>query len=453
MSPIKNLVVLSIGILFLYTAYAGLMTLQSSMNHDEGLGVASLSVMHGALTLSSIFLPAILMKKLGCKWTIVASMMCYLSFTLGNFYPSWPTLILGSVLLGVGAGPLWAAKSIYITAIGNKYAEMTGKASKDVVNQYFGIFFFIVQTCRIWGNLISSLIFQFTTSADDYISVLNNTGCGAGSCPVHSFSSLNATGPSLSNSVLYTILGAYTGCGVIGILIILLCLDQINLKNEHNKDEDQQSLCSIVFSTFKHLKDKRQCLLIPITMLSGLEQGFITGDYTRDYVTCAIGIRMVGFVIICSGVTNSISAIVFGKISQYTGRFFIFVLGAIINISCIVVLLLWKPHADQIVIFFVISGVWAISDSVWQAQVSSLYGVLFEKNKEAAFANFCLWEAVGFVIAYAYSSFLCVYMKLYILLCVIALGFSMYVVVEYMEFTRPSSDKQEPKEAPTLNTQ
>lgn len=43
---------------------------------------------------------------------------------------------------------------------------------------------------------------------------------------------------------------------------------------------------------------------------------------------------------------------------------------------------------------------------------AALFEVLFEKNKEAAFANYRLWEALGFVIAFGYSTFLCVSVKL-----------------------------------------
>lgn len=62
-----------------------------------------------------------------------------------------------------------------------------------------------------------------------------------------------------------------------------------------------------------------------------------------------------------------------------------------------------------------------------------LFGVLFEKNKEAAFANYRLWEALGFVIAFGYSTFLCVNVKLCILLGVLCLTMVAYGIVEYLE--------------------
>jgi len=62
-----------------------------------------------------------------------------------------------------------------------------------------------------------------------------------------------------------------------------------------------------------------------------------------------------------------------------------------------------------------------------------LYGVLFEKHKEAAFANYRLWESLGFVIAFGYSTKLQVYIKLYILLSVLVLSMVMYGAAEYLE--------------------
>lgn len=63
---------------------------------------------------------------------------------------------------------------------------------------------------------------------------------------------------------------------------------------------------------------------------------------------------------------------------------------------------------------------------------AALFGVLFEKNKEAAFASYRLWEALGFVIAFGYSMFLCVSVKLYVLLGVLSLAMAAYGTVEYL---------------------
>lgn len=69
------------------------------------------------------------------------------------------TLMPTSVILGLGGSPLWSAKCTYLTIAGNSQAAKDGKKGSDVINQYFGIFFFIFQSSAVWGNLMSSLIF------------------------------------------------------------------------------------------------------------------------------------------------------------------------------------------------------------------------------------------------------------------------------------------------------
>ncbi|XP_074898188.1 protein unc-93 homolog A isoform X2 [Buteo buteo] len=407
---LKNVLVISFGFLLLFTAYGGLQNLQSSLHSEEGLGVASLSVLYAALILSSMFLPPILIKKLGCKWTIAGSMCCYIVFSLGNFYASWYTLIPTSVILGLGGAPLWSAKCTYLTIAGNSYAEKAEKNGKDIINQYFGVFFLIFQSSGIWGNLISSLIFsQASTKAS----------------------------------------------GVLAVLLIAIFLDEIKSDQAETEKEilETPSFWSTFLATFQHLKDKRQCLLIPLTMYSGFEQGFLSGDYTKTYVTCALGIHYVGYVMICFSAVNSLCSLLFGKISQFTGRKLLFALATVTNTTCIIALLLWKPHPKQLAVFFIFPALWGLSDAIWQTQTNGLYGILFEKHKEAAFANYRLWESFGFVIAFGYSTKLQVYIKLYILLSVLVLSMVTYGAVEYLEAKSspgtPTATKKENVEPPT----
>lgn len=74
------------------------------------------------------------------------------------------TLIPTSVILGLGGSTLWSAKCTYLTISGNAQAAKEGKKGSNIVNQYFGIFFFIFQSSGVWGNLMSSLIFGQDTT-------------------------------------------------------------------------------------------------------------------------------------------------------------------------------------------------------------------------------------------------------------------------------------------------
>ncbi|XP_060611063.2 protein unc-93 homolog A-like [Anolis sagrei] len=427
---LKNILVVSFGFLFLFTAYGGLQSLQSSLHSLEGLGVASLSVIYAALILSSMFLPPILIQKLGCKWTIVGSMCCYIAYSLGNFHASWYTLIPTSMILGLGGAPLWSAKCTYLTIAGNSYAEKAGKLGRDVVNQYFGLFFLIFQSSGIWGNLISSLVFGQTPNKTN-ISEAALACCGAADCMNITSDDSNSSRPT--QSLIYILLGIYTGSGVFAVILVAVFLDPISAQLKENEVKKIPSFWSTFLATFRQLKDIRQCLLIPLTMYSGFEQGFLAGDYTKSFVTCALGINYVGYVMICFAGANSLSSMFFGKISQFTGRNVLFVLGAVLNLACIITFLLWKPHPKHLAVFFILPAIWGMADAIWQTQTNALYGVLFEKHKEAAFANYRLWESLGFVIAFGYSTFLRVDVKLYIVLTVLVVSMVLYEVVEYLE--------------------
>ncbi|XP_006915146.1 protein unc-93 homolog A [Pteropus alecto] len=384
---LRNVLVVSLGFLLLFTAYGGLQSLQSSLYSEEGLGVTVLSTLYGAVLLSSMLLPPLLIRTLGCKWTIVASMSCYVAFSLGNFYASWYTLIPTSILLGLGAAPLWSAQGTYLTLMGNVQAEEAGRVARDVVNRYFGIFFLIFQSSGVWGNLISSLVFgQLPTH--EPIPEQQLLSCGARDC-------LMAKAPTNSTQrvpqkLIYTLLGIYTGSGVLAVLLVALFLEPVRDVPQKSEAEDRSpSFRSTLLSTFKLFGDKRLRFLILLPMYSGFEQAFLAGDYTR-------GRR---------GVTGYVPEL----------------------------LVLCWVFLDRRIIEFTVQDLNCQADAVWQTQNNVLYGVLFEKDKEAAFANYRLGEALGFVVAFGYSAFLCVSVKLYILLGVLCLTMAAYGIVEYQE--------------------
>ena len=96
----KNLIILSLGFLFLFTAFQALQNLQSSIHKDANLGLASLCVIYAALVLSCMFVPSLVIGKFGAKYAIIVAMGGYVLYTIANFYPRWWTLIITSAVLG-----------------------------------------------------------------------------------------------------------------------------------------------------------------------------------------------------------------------------------------------------------------------------------------------------------------------------------------------------------------
>ena len=77
----------------------------------------------------------------------------------------------------------------------------------------------------------------------------------------------------------------------------------------------------------------------------------------------------------------------------------------------------------------------------------ALFGILFKDDQEPAFSNLRLWQSVGFTISFAYSNFLCVWIKIIILWCILGVSVAGYLIVEMMVRRQqtewnPSTEKQ-----------
>jgi len=72
--------------------------------------------------------------------------------------------------------------------------------------------------------------------------------------------------------------------------------------------------------------------------------------------------------------------------------------------------------------------------------IAAFYGMVFSANEEAAFSNFLLWEAMGFTVAFAYSTVLCANAKLYVLIGMLGTGMVGYLAVEVKECRRKKAN-------------
>ena len=116
---------------------------------------------------------------------------------------------------------------------------------------------------------------------------------------------------------------------------------------------------------------------------------------------------------------------------RYTGRWPCFGMAATINYSLIITMFIWKPSESQLVVFFILAGLWGLSDAVWQTQINGFYGILFFNNDEAAFSNYRLWESTGFVLFYIITPYIRIRIALIILLIFLSFGMTGYGLTEY----------------------
>ena len=98
----KNVILASISFMITFMAYASLQDIQSSLNTVDGLGVASISIIYACAIITGLFFTPLIVRKAGCKKSLVIFTFCYAGFAAANFHPTWYTMVPVSVIAGRG---------------------------------------------------------------------------------------------------------------------------------------------------------------------------------------------------------------------------------------------------------------------------------------------------------------------------------------------------------------
>ncbi|XP_064468902.1 protein unc-93 homolog A-like isoform X2 [Ornithodoros turicata] len=404
---LRNLLVLSMSFLLLFTAYQSLQNLQSSINAEGGLGTVSLATAYTALVTSCMFLPSYMICRLGLKYTMVSA--------------------ISSFILGVGGAPLWTAKCSYLTAQAHLYADLVGALdAAPFVTGFFGIFFMLFQTAQIWGNLTSYLVLR-SSDSPDAVDTSNLRLCGSSFHPKADVKQLNSTKlGSVTSLQILTLSGLYACLGISAILIMVLFLDPIS-----NELMETSPPLRYITETIDHMRNAYQLLIIPLTIYSGMQQAFLWGDFTQAFVGCSWGVQYIGFVMMAYGVMDSICSMLFGLLMRRVGRVSLVLTAAVLDLAMMVHMVLWKPMAEDLFNYFLIAILWGVADASWQTQINSFYSIVFTDTRNAAFANYRLWEAVGFIIMFSVQSVFRFSVKIAGLMIGLLIGIIGYLVIEF----------------------
>ncbi|CAH1252177.1 UNC93A [Branchiostoma lanceolatum] len=436
----KNLLVISVVFLLNFGAFRSLQSLQSTLNSEAGLGVVSLSFVYASMVLSCLYAPFFIHKVGSCKWTIVVCLFGHVLYTGANFYPSWFTLIPSSILLGLISGPLWTAQVTYLTTSAQEYAKLLQHDNPEGdIAMFNGMFYFFNDLSGISGNLISSLVL----SAGNKHFGRGGGFCGAMDCgirPETNWTSHDVTKPITSFSstgvpdhkqqeIVYTLFGVFLACNILAALTAGLCLDK-DVKNSELSSDEPTPVSQLLLRTVRVFKDVDYVLMVPMLVIIGMSEAIVTGEITKSYVGCALGVQMVGYVMMCYCAASSVVSPLFGHLSKYEGARILILVAAAANAVLLIYMLLWQPDEDSLATILSVSGGWAVVRAVWRIQLLTVLGVMYPSNQEAVFANAEMAGSIGSMLAFAYSSALCMDVKLYIYMAVLALGTVGYGAME-----------------------
>ena len=308
----KNLVILSVGFMLCFTAFFSLRNLQSSINHEGGLGLISMSTIYAAFMCGCIFAPSIV-NKVRPKFALVLSMHGMLIFVVSNFYPQYYTLVPASAILGFSLANLWTAQGTYITSLALTYAALTNKDHDAILGLFNGFFLFLIQIAQILGNLISSSVFNIELETEELQNDLDlgiQTGngslqyadaarfpvndslegtpvlltaspstpnlCGVNYC--HSYKIDHATdGTQIQPYMLYVLLGVFSAVTLSGILVLGVFLNKLDVIFRRSEIKVSKQLLAI----FSLHRDRKLLALIPMLTFLGIEETFMFGEITK----------------------------------------------------------------------------------------------------------------------------------------------------------------------------
>lgn len=77
------------------------------------------------------------------------------------------------------------------------------------------------------------------------------------------------------------VLCCVVGVGVLAMIIVAVFLDNIDREQASQFRGSKEPFLHTFLATFRVLKDWRLVTLIPLTMYSGFEQSFLSGEYTK----------------------------------------------------------------------------------------------------------------------------------------------------------------------------
>ena len=194
----KNLFILCFSYFAAFASYMSLRNLQSSLNDKGGLGMISLSCVYASICIGSIFTTTIV-QRLRPKLSIIISFSGLLIYNLTNYYPTYATLIPGSILAGFSMAITWTAQGTYLANNALASSEISGKKFSEVLSFYQGMFFSSYQLSQVVGGLISSFLFSLQSKGSQAQDLTNATLTNSSASLLHtSFNLTSNYTPSLT---------------------------------------------------------------------------------------------------------------------------------------------------------------------------------------------------------------------------------------------------------------
>ena len=70
------------------------------------------------------------------------------------------------------------------------------------------------------------------------------------------------------------------------------------------------------------------------------------------------------------GIVDAFFSLFLGKIVEWTGRPVMIGVGVVVNMSLLILFIVWTPDKETVYVFYLGAALWGFSDAVWQTQIN-----------------------------------------------------------------------------------
>lgn len=82
------------------------------------------------------------------------------------------------------------------------------------------------------------------------------------------------------------------------------------------------------------------------------------------------------------GFVNAICSFCSGRLVKYIGRWPFFFVGFLVDLGILITLAIWRPEPSKEYLFYIISGLWGLTDGIWQTQINGNKKNLKKRDKK-----------------------------------------------------------------------
>ncbi|XP_039261645.2 protein unc-93 homolog A-like isoform X2 [Styela clava] len=372
-----------------------MVSLQSSINVEYNIGPTSMLFAFLSMAIGSLFISPLMIRLFGPKNVLIAAELLIVIYTAAFFKPNLPIAITAAILFGLSLSCAWSAASIIFAAAEE---SVCGKGHANT-----GKFFAIVSAGQIMSDAIAEVVLQgmktenrtklsvdklsnSSLSDVDITLYLNQTEeflttCASNDCP-ESYSFVRDS-PKFK---LYIPENKYS----VYILLSVFLMMQLGAAIFH--------WATLPSSIVKDDPSSKNC----------------QSEFNRSYVACTLGVEQVGMstaIVDTFSLFTSVIIICVGRKLSLPG---IYVAALAFDVANFVASLLWVPTPATLVIPYILAMTYGVSYGL-RRNIAFLAATTYFKDLTSSFCVQSLMLSCGMAFTFAWSSLVCVNIKLYVM--------------------------------------